>query len=79
MINITLTGDQADEVVVQELKLSLELLLKLDNDEDGNYLEPDLELIAAIKTTLAYFMPHHEMEEYLKGVALKELAMQVQS
>jgi len=76
MINITLTGDQVDRVVVDELKLSLELLLDPDGFEDDAC--PDLILINAIKTTLQYFMPPHEADEYLAEISALEVNMMVQ-
>lgn len=45
-----------DSILIQELKSSILLNLKLNKDEGGQYLEPDWELIDAIEKVLEYYM-----------------------
>lgn len=67
--------DMIDQIVVDELKDALERSLVLDKDEGGFYLEPDYELIKAIKVVLRFFMPYNEHEPYLRDIALAEMTL----
>lgn len=75
---VTLHETQIDDIVVNELKDSINLQFDLDKDEGGEYLEPDYQLIDAIKTVLAYYMPQSEYEKYMREVAFQELTVQAQ-
>jgi hypothetical protein len=77
-VNIPLTEDQVDNIVINELKDALDMQLNLDTDEGGEYLEPDYQLIDAIKTVLSYYMFPSEAEKFMKEFALRELATQAQ-
>ena len=67
--------EMIDQIVVDELKDALERSLVLDTDEGGSYMEPDYELIKAIKVVLRFFMPYNEHEPYLRDIALTEMAL----
>ena len=67
--------EMIDQIVVDELKDALERSLVLDKDEGGSYMEPNYELIKALKVVLRHFMPYHEHEPYLREFALSEMTM----
>jgi len=70
-IKITLTEQQIDTTVVDDLKQSLDMQFNLDTDEGGEYLEPDYELIDALKKVLQYYIPHHEIQKFIHEVEKK--------
>jgi len=76
MTAIVLTESQIDTIVVDDLKQSLEMQFDLDTDEGGEYLEPDYELINALKTVLKYYMPCNEVKVFLEKMSRKESAVQ---
>lgn len=72
---IEIPYEMIDQIVVDELKDALERSLVMDKDEGGSYMEPDYELIKALKVVLRFFMPYNEHEPYLREFALSEMAM----
>ncbi len=77
-VTITISDPQIDKVVVYDLKQSLEQQFDLDTDEGGQFLEPDHELISALKTVLKYYMSCNEVTAFLEEVSMKEAGMHAQ-
>ena len=79
MTTINVTDDQIEQIIVDDLKQSLEMNIgSLEKDEDGSYLEPDYELVEAIKTVLKYYMPLRDVSEYLDAIEVKEKLIKLQ-
>lgn len=72
---IKLTWDQIDAIVIEELKLAIDLNLILDKDEGGAYIDPDWTLIEALEKALEYYMPHSEFDVYKRNLALQKVAV----
>ena len=62
MKTITLRVEDCDQVVIDDLKDSYYF-----NNQFDDVLEPDYELLKAIKTVLAYYMPQEDYEEWVEG------------
>ena len=62
MKTITLRVEDCDQVVFDDLKDSYYF-----NNQFDDVLEPDYELLKAIKTVLAYYMPQEDYEEWVEG------------
>jgi len=75
MVTITLSEPQLDKIVVYDLKKSLEQQYELDTDESGEYIEPDYDLIEALKTVLQYYMPYNEVTEFMEEIHQKVVDM----
>jgi hypothetical protein len=69
---ITLTDDQLDAIVIAELKDALELNIRYDTDEGGYRIDPDRDLVNALKVVLAYYMPPFDASSYIASVETKE-------
>lgn len=72
---IEIPYEMIDQIMEDELKDSLERSMVLDCDENGNYSEPDYELIKSLKVVLRHFMVYSEYEPYMRELALTEMAM----
>lgn len=68
--------EMIDDIVVDEIKCALEMCMQLDRDEGGALIEPDRELIDALKVVLKYFAPQSVYEPYLRDLALQEMVVQ---
>ena len=67
MKTITLQVEDVDQVIVDELKDAYQRNNKFDRvDCSDTVLEPDYELLKAIQTVLAYYMPHKDYEEWVE-------------
>ena len=67
MKTITLKVEDCDEVVVDELKDAYHRNNQFDKvDCSDDILEPDYELLKAIQTELAYYMPRGDYKEWMK-------------
>lgn len=67
MKTITLKVEDCDEVVIDELIDSYHMNNQFDKvDCSDDILEPDYELLKAIQTVLAYYMPQEDYEEWMK-------------
>lgn len=75
MKTIELSYETVDQIVVDELKDSLERCTILDRDEGGSYTEPDHDLIKSLKRVLGFFMVPSEYQEYMRDFALTEMVM----
>ena len=64
----TLSWDQVDEIVIQELKDALEMNLCSNKDEGGYEIPSDEETVEAIKKVLEYFMPSIEYQTYISSL-----------
>jgi hypothetical protein len=64
---ITLRVEDCDEVVIDELKDAYHMNNRFDKvDCSNDVLEPDYELLKAILTVLAYYMPQEDYEEWVE-------------
>ena len=67
MKTITLQVEDVDQIIVNELKDAYLRNNKFDRvDCSDTVLEPDYELLKAIQTVLAYYMPHKDYEEWVE-------------
>ena len=67
MKTITLRVEDCDQVVIDELKDSYHRNNQFDKvDLSNDVLEPDYELLKAIQTVLAYYMPHEDYEKWME-------------
>jgi hypothetical protein len=67
MKTITLRVEDCDQVVIDSLKDSYHRDNRFDKVGWSNdILEPDYELLKAILTVLAYYMPHKDYEEWVE-------------
>jgi len=67
MKTITLRVEDCDEVVIDELKDTYRMCNQFNKvDCSNDVLEPDYELLKAILTVLAYYMPHKDYEEWVE-------------
>jgi len=67
MKTITLRVEDCDQVVIDELKNAYRMNNRFDRiDCSNDVLEPDFELLKAIQTVLAYYMPHADWSEWVK-------------
>lgn len=66
---IEMLQEQIESIVVNELQESLEL--NLDWGVEGEWT-PNFELIHALKTVLAYYMPEDEFGEYCKSLIKRQ-------
>jgi hypothetical protein len=67
MKTITLRVEDCDQVVIDDLMDSYHRNNRFDKvDLSNDVLEPDYELLKAIQTVLAYYMPHEDYEEWVK-------------
>jgi len=67
MKTITLRVEDCDQVVIDDLMDSYHRNNRFDKvDCSNDVLEPDFELLKAILTVLAYYMPHEDYEEWVK-------------
>jgi hypothetical protein len=67
MKTITLIVEDCDQIVIDELKDSYHMCNQFDRvDCSDDVLEPDYELLKAIQTVLAYYMPHEDYKEWRK-------------
>lgn len=74
MKTVELPYEMIDRIVVDELKDALLRNIELDRNEDGQFMEPDRELIDALKTAIMYFARRSEYEPFLREVALTQMA-----
>jgi hypothetical protein len=66
-ITLRVEDYQTDDIVIADLKDSYHLnnrFGKVDCSDD--VLEPDYELLKAIQTVLAYYMPHADWSEWME-------------
>lgn len=73
MKTVELPYEMIDRIVVDELKDALLRNIELDRNEDGQLMEPDRELIDALKTVIMYFAPRSEYEPFLHEIALTQM------
>jgi hypothetical protein len=67
MKTITLRVEDVDQVVIDELKDAYHRNNQFDKvDLSNDILEPDYELLKAIQTVLAYYMPLEDYEEWVE-------------
>ena len=67
MKTITVKVEDCDNIVIDELIDSYHRNNKFDRiDCSNDVLEPDYELLKAILTVLAYYMPHEDYEEWVE-------------
>lgn len=71
----TLTYEQVDRIIIEELKDTYDRWLKLDRDEHYVLMEPEWETLEAIDTVLGLFMPINEYERWKREAALKKLTV----
>ena len=70
---IEIPFEMIDQIVVDEIKQALEMNVELQRDEGGTLIEPDVELIDALRVCLRYFAAHSDYEPFLRNLALTEL------
>jgi hypothetical protein len=64
---ITLRVEDCDQVIIDELKDAYHMNNRFDKvDCSNDVLEPDYDLLKAILTVLAYYMPHEDYEEWVE-------------
>ena len=67
MKTITVKVEDCDNIVIDELIDSYHRNNQFDRiDCSNDVLEPDYELLKAILTVLAYYMPHEDYEEWVE-------------
>jgi len=67
MKTITLRVEDVDQVVIDDLEDAYYRNNQFDKvDCSDDVLEPDYELLKAIQTVLAYYMPHGDYKEWMK-------------
>jgi len=67
MKTITLRVEDCEQIVIDDLMDSYHRNNRFDKvDCSNDVLEPDYELLKAILTVLAYYMPHKDYEEWVK-------------
>jgi hypothetical protein len=67
MKTITLRVEDCDQVVIDDLMDSYHRINQFDKvDCSDDVLEPDYELLKAIQTVLAYYMPREDYEEWVE-------------
>jgi hypothetical protein len=67
MKTITLRVEDCDQVVIDDLMDSYHRNNRFDKvDCSNDVLEPDYELLKAIQTVLAYYMPREDYEEWVE-------------
>lgn len=67
MKTITLQVEDVDQVIVDGLKDAYRMNNRFDKvDLSNDVLEPDYELLKAIQTVLAYYMPREDYEEWME-------------
>ena len=67
MKTITLRVEDYDQIVIDELKDAYRMYNRFDKvDCSDDVLEPDYELLKAIQTVLAYYMPHDDWSEWME-------------
>jgi hypothetical protein len=67
MKTITLRVEDCDQVIIDELKDAYHMNNRFDKvDCSNDVLEPDYELLKAIQTVLAYYMPREDYEEWVE-------------
>ena len=67
MKTITLRVEDCDQVIIDELKDAYHMNNRFDKvDCSNDVLEPDYDLLKAILTVLAYYMPHEDYEEWVE-------------
>lgn len=71
----TLTYEQVDRIIIEELQDTYNRWLKLDRDENYVLMEPEWETLEAIDTVLGLFMPINEYEQWKRETALKKLTV----
>lgn len=71
-IVVEVGDEQLEQLVIDELKLALELNLVMDYDEGGEPMGRDEILIASLDNVLKYFMTHSDYEEYMSQFKDKE-------
>lgn len=70
-VSCEMTWEQIDKIVVDDLKLAINLNLAPRRDEGGEFLDIDEDLVDAIMTVLSYYMTASEFTEYEKEVSLR--------
>lgn len=70
-----MTWDQVDAIMITELKDAHARNLTLERDEGGQLIDPDWELLTALDTVLAYFMPAREYDVWKRNAALQKLTV----
>lgn len=78
MKTFTMSDDQVDQIIIDELKGALDRNLRIDRDEGGFAIEPDHELIESIKNVLRYFMVPSEIEAYMELVAGRQQDLDIE-
>ena len=68
-----MTWEQVDHIIVNELKDMVQSQFRLDTDAEGNYLEPDWDLINSLMRVLQHTMVHSDFEQFNKEIALQKL------
>ena len=70
-----MTWEQVDHIIVNELKDMVQSQFRLDTDAEGNYLEPDWNLIDSLMRVLQHTMVRGEFEQFNKEIALQKLTV----
>lgn len=71
-MKIELTGEQIDEVVIEDLKWTYTLCSvpnKIDCSDE--YIEPDTEFLKSVEQVLSYYMIPSEFAEWKKSLEVK--------
>ncbi len=61
---LTLTNNQIDEVIIQDLKNMYRILQKPQRDEGGLLMEPETDMMDAIDKVLKYYMTPQQQKEW---------------
>lgn len=66
MKTITLKVDDCDQIVIDDLKESFRMNNRIEKIELSDMtMDPDYELLKAIQTVLAHYMPYQDYEEWV--------------
>jgi hypothetical protein len=60
--------EQVDAIIIKDLKEAHRINSKPDRDESGEELDVDFELLKALESVLAYYMPASEYKEWIGEV-----------
>lgn len=71
----TLTYEQVDRIIIEELQDTYDRWLNLEKDGEGILMEPEWETLEAIDTVLSLFMPIAEYQRWSREAALKKLTL----
>ena len=60
--------EQVDALIIKDLQEAHRINSKIDRDEGGEELEVDWQLLTAIESVLAYYMPKSEYDQWIGEV-----------